>query len=189
MEEPYMIRKRVVSFAVVLSVCAAVCSAQARTLLVFGPRVGMMYIFGDWAGFDSGMQVIFPDADRTYYPFMTHFGVNFEQRIRLGGTSSHFAFQEVLTFGGLDQNVVLPSLNTLIGFRSHAGLEFGLGPNFSLVNDGGAIGLGVSVVYAVGWTFSFRDVYVPVDIAVVPTPKDGRPRLTIMTGFNFDLTK
>jgi len=172
--------------AAMFFVCA-LAFAEDRTTLVFGPRVGGMYIFGDWATFDSSMQDLFPDPDRSYYPFMTHFGVNFEQRIRLGGTQSHFAFQEVFTVGGLDQNVVVPSLNTLIGFRSHTGLEFGLGPNMAITNNDGAVGFAVSVVYAVGWTFSFNGVYVPVDVAVVPTPKDGRPRVTILTGFNFEI--
>ena len=156
--------------------------------MVIGPRVGLTYIFADRSEFDYSVQQIFPDPGRQYFPFLTQFGVNFEQRIGLGDTQSHFAFQEVLILGGLDQNFILPSLSTLIGFRSHSGLEFGLGPNFSITSsEDGASKIAMSVVYAIGWTFSFQGVYVPVNIAVVPTPKDGHVRLTFLSGFNFDM--
>ena len=91
----------------------------------------------------------------------------------------------MLVFGGLDQNVVIPSLSVFIGFRSHAGLEFGLGPNLSMTRSADGPGIALAVAYAVGWTFSFENVFVPVNIAVIPTPKDKGPRITIMTGFNF----
>ena len=120
-------------------------------------------------------------------PGLTQFGLNVERRIQLGTTDSHFVFQEILVIGGLDQNLVMPSLNTLIGFRSHAGLEIGLGPNLSLAVVDGRPSLAVSVLYAIGWTFSFSDVHVPVNVAIVPTPRGGNPRLTVITGFNFGL--
>ncbi len=54
--------------------------------------------------------------------------LNLEQRLRLGSTNSHFAFQELFLVGGMDQGIFLPSFDFLIGFRSHWGLQFGLGP-------------------------------------------------------------
>jgi hypothetical protein len=159
--------------------------ADDRSVMVIGPRVGASYIMATRIEFDDRIQQIFPDAGREYLPVLTQFGVNFEQRIRLGGTQSHFVFQEVLLFGGLDQNFILPSLSTLIGFRSYAGLEFGLGPNFSITADNDVASVAMSVVYAVGWTFSFQGVFVPVNIAIIPTPKDGHFRLTLLSGFNF----
>ena len=92
-----------------------------------------------------------------------------------------------MTVGGLDQNIILPSVNILIGFRSRLGLELGIGPNITVRWDGYSIGVPITVVYAVGWTFVFSDVYIPVDIAVLPTPNDGQIRLTLMTGFNFEI--
>ncbi|MBW8003557.1 MAG: hypothetical protein FVQ80_16350 [Planctomycetes bacterium] len=154
---------------------------------IFGPRVGVSWVIATPEQFNESVQQIFPDETRAYFPIFTQFGINLEQRIRLGTTKSHFAFQEVLVIGGLDQNIVLPSLNFLIGFRSHAGLEFGLGPNISMSRSAGDIEITVSVVYAVGWTFFFQNVFVPVNIAVVPTPSDGHPRITFLTGFNFKL--
>ena len=178
----------VLAITLIAAVSIGAQEADERFQFVFGPRVGATYIFvDDWTSYDNTIQKAFPDNARTYFPVITQFGLNIEQRIRLGTTKSHFAFQEVLLVGGIDQNVVIPSLSTLIGFRSQAGLEIGIGPNFAMsVKDGNPV-LGMSVVIAAGWTFSFEGVYVPVNIAIVPTPRDGSPRLTIVTGFNFDL--
>jgi hypothetical protein len=157
-----------------------------RLELVYGPRVGVSYIAADPEEFNESLQEMFPDSERKYFPIITQFGLSVEQRIRLGNTESHFAFQEVLILGGLDQNLVIPSLSVLIGFRSRAGLELGLGPIVSMKRSGDdAAGVGLSVVYAVGWTFGFDGVFVPVNLAVVPTPSDGAPRITLLTGFNF----
>ena len=152
---------------------------------IFGPRVGFSWVIVDTETFNAVVQNIFPDSEQTYRPFFTQFGLNLEQRIRLGDTKSHFALQEVLLFGGLDQNVIFPFFSFLMGFRSFTGLEFGIGPNISFSSLSGSFRISISVVYAVGWTFTFQNVYVPVNIAVVPTPRDNHPRLTFLTGFNF----
>ena len=112
--------------------------------------------------------------------------MNLEQRIKLGETKSHFAFQEVFLIGGIDQSIVLPSLSFIIGYRHSSGLEFGLGPNISTTSDiRGDIIPSISVVYSIGWTFSYQSVYVPINLAIVPTPVDGHPRVSLLTGFNF----
>ncbi len=190
--------KHILAGAALLALAGALCaypqspgSAQAegaprRLQVVAGPRVGLTWIVADPAAFNAAVQSVFPDRERDYSPVIMQFGVNFEQRIRIGGTRSHFALQEVLLLGGLEQNIILPSLSFLIGFRSGAGLEFGLGPNLSTRHSNpGEAGIGVSVVYAVGWTFAFGGVYVPLNLAVVPTPSDGIPRISLLTGFNF----
>lgn len=160
-------------------------AAQSRFQFVFGPRVGATYIVTEWQKFDPAIQKMFPDPEITYYPIITQFGINLEQRIRLGSTESHFAFQEVLVIGGIDQNLFIPSLSVMIGFRSHTGLEFGLGPNLGVSMKNGHVTPTLTVVYAAGWTFSFNDVHIPVNVAVVPTPADGKPRVSLITGFNF----
>ena len=157
---------------------------SSRFSFVIGPRVGVSYVFTNWDEYNSAIQQHFPD-DRSYFPVVTQFGLNVEQRIRLGNTKSHFAFQEVLLIGGLDQNLFIPSFSTLIGFRSQKGLEIGLGPNVSMSMNDNGLSAALSVVYAVGWTFAFSDLYVPVNIAIIPTPRDGNPRITLVTGFNF----
>ncbi|MBT3275692.1 MAG: hypothetical protein HN368_21235 [Spirochaetales bacterium] len=182
-----MNRKRVVCalFGFFLSVIPVMAQIDRLTTII-GPRVGATYIFADWTEFNAQLQQVFPDPGRSYNPIITQFGINLEQRILLGSSKSHFVLQEILVLGGLDQNFILPSLSTLIGFRSYSGLEFGLGPNFSLGSSGGKLRLSMSVVYAIGWTFAFNGVFVPVNFAVIPTPKDTHVRLSLMSGFNFE---
>jgi len=136
------------------------------------------------------VQNIFPDPERSYFPLFTQFGVHLEQRIRLGTTDHHFAFQEVLLIGGLEQGIAIPSFSLIIGFRFAFGLEFGLGPNIYLSAQNEGLGYpsltpSFTVVYAIGYTFSFQGIHIPIDIAIVPTPADGHIRLSFLTGFNF----
>lgn len=153
---------------------------------LFGPRTGFTYVFTTQEEFDTRIQTIYPNVDKTYFPFFTQFGLMLEQRIKLGDTSNHFAFQEVILIGGIDQSIVIPSISFAIGFRHHNGLEFGLGPNLSITtNSNEEMVANISVVYTIGWTFSYENVFVPVNIAVVPTPIDGKPRFSVLTGFNF----
>jgi hypothetical protein len=172
-----------------LVLVAALSAAQEgegeppRLELAFGPRVGVSYVLVGSQEFNDAVQEIFPDPSREYFPIFTQFGLNFEQRIRLGDTRSHFAFQEVLLLGGVDQNFYLPSLSVLIGFRSRTGLEFGMGPNLSLKRSSGSTEPSLAVVFSAGWTFMFSNVFVPVDLAFVPSPEGSR--LTLLTGFNF----
>ena len=160
-------------------------SAAPEISFVFGPRVGISYSATTTANFNSLIQEYFPAPERSYLPIMSQFGVNFEQRVQLGLTDSHFAFEEVIMLTGLDQSVFIPSVSLLIGFRSKAGLEFGLGPSFSVTYSDSGLNIPVTVVYAVGWTISFSDVYIPINLVILPTPADGFPRFGILTGFNF----
>ena len=153
----------------------------------FGPRVGLTLALTTRDTFNDRAQEMFPNPDREYIPFFTQFGVTVEQRMQLGSTESHFAFQEVLTVGGLDQGMALPSGSFLLGFRSHAGLEFGLGPTVSFLykEEEEELDTVVSVMYAIGWTFSFHDMHVPINLAVVPMSMDNLPRISVISGFNF----
>jgi len=183
-----MKRPNLTLILVFLVLAAAITAAQGsepprRLEFAFGPRVGVSYVLVGFKEFNDAVQNIFPDGSREYIPIFTQFGLNLEQRLRLGDTQSHFAFQEVLLLGGLDQGILLPSLSVLVGFRSRAGLEFGLGPNISLERSSGEIGVSLAVAFSAGWTFVFSNVFVPVDLAFVPSPEGSR--VSLLTGFNF----
>jgi hypothetical protein len=151
---------------------------------LWGPVVGVMYVAAPQGEFNDALQQMYPNAERDYQPLLTHFGVNFEQRIRLGNTGSHFAFQEVFTIAGIDQGMALPYFSLLVGFRSRRGPQFGLGPLLLVRWTSEELEIAVSVVYSVGWGFSFHDAYVPLSIAVVPTPRDGHPTFGLFSGFD-----
>ena len=76
--------------------------------------------------------------------------------------------------GGLEQNVVVPSLSWLAGIRTRDGAEFGIGPNITPA--------GTALVLATGMTFRAGALNIPVNVAVVPS-KAGT-RVTLLSGFS-----
>jgi hypothetical protein len=74
---------------------------------------------------------------------------------------------------GLEQGVVLPSLNWLAGVRTKDGFEFGIGPNLSPA--------GVGLVVAAGVTVQSGAINIPLNFAVASSQHG--PRVTILTGF------
>ena len=144
---------------------------------VFGPRVGFSYVLIDPEVYSAKINEFEIFEEEDYIPFNSQFGFSLEQRVPLGTTKSHFAFQEVLSVGGIDQSMAIPTVAVLLGYRSNIGFEFGLGPIWSLD--------GFAVVYAAGWTFSYHGVYIPVNVVAVPDLSEGHHRVSLYTGFNF----
>ena len=157
--------------------------------MLLGPVVGMTYVVDAQGTLDAKLQEMYPNPDRSYTPFFTQFGVNLEQRLRLGTTRSYFAFQEVFAVGGMDQGIFLPSVSFFLGFRSHRGLQFGLGPNLVVRWAQSEPELATSVTYAVGWSFPFYGAFVPVSLAFSATSEDGNPRIGLISGFNFEVMR
>jgi hypothetical protein len=146
--------------------------------LIIGPRIGGSYVLETPESFTSSVSSLYSG---NYFPAVTLFGVTVEERILLGQTKSHFAFQEVLLIGGLEQGIALPEGAFLIGYRDFSGFELGVGP---ILHIGG-----IGVVAAIGWTFSFRGAFIPVDISFVFPNADRPPSISVTTGFNFQVSR
>jgi hypothetical protein len=80
----------------------------------------------------------------------------------------------IFLVGGLEQSVLLPSLTWLVGVRSGAGTEFGVGPNITAAGTALAVGGGM--------TFRSGALFIPVNVAAVPS-RSG-VRVSVLTGFN-----
>lgn len=143
---------------------------------IIGPRLGINYTNLTPDEFSEVVNEVFNDNEE-YFPLTSVFGVIFEQRILLGNTESHFAFQEVIMLNGLEQSIFLPSGSFLIGFRAASGFEVGAGATVSLS--------GVGVMVAAGWTFTTSGVYIPVDLSMVIPNKQRPMSIALTTGFNF----
>jgi hypothetical protein len=174
-----MIWKTLVCLLAVVALCSP-CFGQEMEgpegfKIVIGPRVGVGYMMDTPEHFTQSLRVLFPAGD--YFPVLTMFGITLEQRILLGQTRSHFAFQELVLIAGLEQGIALPEAAVLIGYRDYSGLEFGIGPIVHLS--------GIGVVVALGWTFSYRGVYVPADISFTIPTGDRPGVVSLTTGFNF----
>lgn len=150
----------------------------AEFQFIIGPRIGVSYVATSASAFTDAVNDYFYTSDPVgYVPVTSIFGLIAEQRILLGETNSHFAFQEILLVSGLEQAIALPSGAFLIGFRAASGFEIGVGPTASFS--------GIGVVAAIGWTFSFSGVYVPVDLSVVLPNRERPMSIAVTTGFNF----
>jgi hypothetical protein len=167
--------RRLIVIAMATMPLLAVYGQPDQFLFIVGPRIGVSYVITSSLEFTEGISNIYSNG--SYVPVMTIFGLAIEQRIILGQTNSHFAFQEMLMVGGLEQSIALPSLTFLIGYRDASGFEIGTGPTISFS--------GLGVIVAIGWTIESKGVFVPVDVSVV-LPSNQRPTsIALTTGFNF----
>lgn len=139
-------------------------------LKLSGPRFGLTVFTGDVAD-----QRDLIDKE----PMMTQFGWQFETQILSTERRSQALLEWVFLMGGLEQSELNLSLAWLAGYRLENGLEFGVGPNFSVNKDQGV--LTTSMVVAGGSTLPFGDIHVPLNLAVGIA--EGGPRFTVLMGW------
>ncbi len=102
------------------------------------------------------------------------FGWDFQRELMSNPSGMSPVMNVILGVAGLDQGLVLPSATWLVGMRTRDDLEFGIGPNLSLLGPALAIGAGV--------TLHSGKLNIPFDVAYVAS-KIG-PRYSVTTGFN-----
>jgi hypothetical protein len=141
--------------------------APVRAVNLSGPRFGFTQL-------SDGVMEKLQERGIDIRPTISQFGWQFEKQFysKAGGLAALHEF--VVLAGGLEQGVVLPSVNWMVGLRSPSGAEFGIGPNVSPA--------GVALALAAGVTFRSGALNVPLTFAVVPS-RDGT-RVSMLTGFN-----
>jgi hypothetical protein len=166
---------RIVFAGAVLAVLSRDASAQtpwpqqqALTMNLEGPRVGMTVLTG---GVREAVRERF---GREIGPVITQFGWQKEKRFMSSPTGFTGVTEWVALFGGMDQGLLLPSLNWLVGVRTGNGVEFAMGPNV-------AAG-GVGLAGAAGVTFRAGDLNVPINFAAVRS--ESGVRVSLLAGFN-----
>jgi hypothetical protein len=142
------------------------------------PAVGTVNLSGPRFGMTSLSQgVVDALAERNFHvrPIISQFGWQFEKRFytKSGGLTA--VNEWIVLLGGLEQDVALPSVSWIVGFRTSEGAEFGVGPNITPA--------GSALVFAAGVTFRSGALNLPVNFAVVPG-KSGT-RISVLAGFNF----
>jgi hypothetical protein len=139
----------------------------AKTVSLAGPRFG-------FTSLSDGVVDTLKQRNITVKNAISQFGWQFEQQFyNKGGEGPTVLNEWVVLVGGLDQGVVLPSANWLVGLRTHDGAEFGIGPNITPA--------GVALAIAAGVTFRAGVLNIPMNFAVVPS-KNGM-RVSMLTGF------
>lgn len=139
----------------------------ARTLSLAGPRFGVTFLN------DELVQTLADKHDVVVKNTMSQFGWQFERQFYSKEDGPTVLNEWVVLVGGLDQGVVLPSVNWLVGLRTRDGAEFGIGPNVTPA--------GVALAMAAGITVRAGGINIPMNFAVVPS-KDGM-RVSMLTGF------
>ncbi len=140
--------------------------ASTAPLSLAGPRFGMTIITDEARAKLADRNIDVANA-------FSQFGWQFEKQF-LGSQGTLVAISElVLLIGGLDQGLVLPSASWLVGLRSPAGTEFGVGPNLTPT--------GVALAIAGGVTIRNDAINIPITAAVVPSASG--IRVSLLTGF------
>lgn len=139
----------------------------ARTVSLAGPRFGVTFLT------DQTVAKLKHDADLTVKNSISQFGWQFERQFYSKEGGPTVLNEWVFLAGGLDQGVLLPSLNWLVGLRTRDGAEFGIGPNVTPAGVGLAIAAGVTMRTGV--------LNIPMNFAVVPS-REGM-RVSMLTGF------
>jgi len=139
---------------------------EAKTVSLAGPRYGFTFL-------SDGIVERLRKDDIDVKNAISQFGWQFEKQFysREGGPT--VLNEWVLLAGGLDQGVVLPSFNWMVGLRTRDGAEFGIGPNITPA--------GVALAMAAGVTFRAGVLNIPMNFAVVPS-KNGL-RVSMLSGF------
>lgn len=110
---------------------SSVNNHNKSTVNLSGPRSGFTYVMGE-AG--DRLQASRNEGGYNSYPVMFQFGYQFEvQYLNEGNYQALFEFLPAIS--GFNQNVFLPSVTIMNGFRNNKhGWEIAFGPTFGLIN-------------------------------------------------------
>ena len=122
------------------------------------------------------------DSEKLKSPHM--FAIGFEaQQTLAGGSWLDLLFIQNVIISGLEQSVLAPSANVLVGFEIIDALQIGVGANLSPGDPSGENNF-VHLVTGIGWTQGAGTFSVPVHLVYVPDI-NGYWRLAATTGVNW----
>lgn len=133
-----------------------------------GPRIGLTMATGgstkrDFEGKGLGQVV-------------SQFGWHFEHQVVPLGGGPQLITEVIPLFGGVEYGKLIPTITFAVGIRTGSGMEFGMGPSFTLVNAAGHSAVGL--VLAAGKSIDYAGVSIPIDVAVSTNPQGTRTTLT-----------
>jgi len=147
-------------------------NSNAQIQSMAGPRLGVTLIgAGETADILTG-------NDEGPNTFTTQYGWQWESRFADGGVITGLA-EWVVLLGGMEKGKFLPSISSLIGFRTVDGFEAGMGPNLTLG--------GLGMVFGIGFTASSGKLNMPFNIVYSPSKDNGiesGSTFSILVGFN-----
>jgi hypothetical protein len=139
-------------------------SSVIRQRNLSGPRLGITYVGG------SGPLAEALES-RDVGRWISQFGWHTEYQVTPKNGGPSFVIEFVPLIAGVEYGHFIPSFSLPMGIRLENGFEIGLGPNVLL---GGKDVFNTALIIAVGKTFDFRGVSIPINLAYVRSPAGDR---------------
>jgi hypothetical protein len=128
-----------------------------------GPRLGFTYVPGHG-------ELATTLRDKQIGPLLSQFGWHFEYQIVPDIEGPCFIIEAIPLVAGVEYGTLIPSMTLGFGIRFPNGIEFGMGPNI-LGTESGVMS---ALMIAVGKSFDYGGVSIPVNLAVTTNPKGYR---------------
>jgi hypothetical protein len=136
-----------------------------------GPRLGLTYISGEG-------ELAQKLKEKGIGKIVSQFGWHFEWSVIPEGRGPSFVIEFVPLIGGVEYGKLIPSLTLAMGVRMPSGIEFGMGPNLLF---GGEKIVNSSLVLAVGKSFNYSGVSIPVNLVYATNPAGNR--ISVIFGY------
>lgn len=139
-----------------------------------GPRFGVTWVPGD-------SEITRRLEEEGMEPLLSQFGWHFERRVSPRGGGPEFVIETVPLVAGVEYGKFLPNVTLAMGVRFPSGWEFGLGPNLMVTGVESSDDLQTSLITAIGYSFRYSGVSLPVNLAFTTNP-DGN-RVSLLFGY------
>lgn len=147
-----------------------------------GPRFGLTYV-----GIKEELKQRLPPGE--FHRVISQFGWHFEHQITPEGGGPQFLIQAVPMVAGVEHGYFIPNVTVAVGIRLPGGFESGIGPNIQLPKnlefDRGEVSSALLV--AVGKTFHYGGVSIPMNIAYAFNPNGNR--VSFVLGYAIQRTR
>jgi hypothetical protein len=131
-----------------------------------GPRLGVTFIAG---GHELKNQL----KGKNIGNVLSQFGWHFEYQVVPETVGPSFVVELVPLVAAVEYGTLIPSASLVMGIRFPSGIEFGLGPNI-LVDGDEKKPVHTALVVAVGKSFNFGGVSIPLNQVCVTSPEGNR---------------
>ena len=132
-----------------------------------GPRFGLTYV-----GIKKELRELLPPG--AFHSVISQFGWHFEYQIMPEGGGPQFIIQVVPMVAGVEHGYFIPNATLAVGIRLPSGFEAGMGPNIQFPKNLERGRVTSALVVAVGKSFHYGGVSVPVNIAYAINPTGNR---------------
>ncbi len=147
-----------------------------------GPRFGLTYV-----GIKKELRELLPPGE--FHSVISQFGWHFEYQIMPEGGGPQFIIQVVPMVAGVEHGYFIPNATLAVGIRLPSGFEAGIGPNIQFpknleFEEGRTTS---ALLVAVGKSFHYGGVSIPVNIAYAINPNGNR--VSFVLGYAIQRTR